>query len=283
MLKALADPCVGRWLTVKPVLTWINGLSGAWEVDNSFTSPPLELILRDQVFTETEELSDYVRKAFQNGVTVGRIHCDILALDPRTGKPEIGYTFASPLHAHYTESMLELYARRSYKNRDYIQEPTVYDFVVNVLKRFSIRRMQRTPRYGYGMVRRSDLPKPQIQDEFSRCCYVHSHGQVRNYAILGTQEGRVDFFIPSKRWAIELLRDGDDVQKHYSFFSTQGCYEWLTQEEISDYIVLDCRYEGENDVQLSRSYPGEQSHLECGEITNTVHRSPLFLPRYFSI
>ncbi|KAJ2926641.1 hypothetical protein H1R20_g10452, partial [Candolleomyces eurysporus] len=133
------------------------------------------------------------------------------------------------------------------KYTDTIQEFNIFDFVLNVFKEFSPRSMQRSPRYGYGMVRQSDEPKAQIHDEFYRCCHIHAHGIVQNYSRLGTQGGRVDFFIPGKWWAIELLREGDDVEEHYSrFIEDEGLDEWPIHADVSRFILLDCRYEDED-------------------------------------
>lgn len=56
----------------------------------------------------------------------------------------------------------------------------------------------------------------------------------------GTGKGRVDFYIPSRRWDVELLRDGDRLDQHHGRFSDSGSYG--TTLALEDYIVLDCRY-----------------------------------------
>jgi hypothetical protein len=52
-------------------------------------------------------------------------------------------------------------------------------------------------------------------------------------------KGRVDFYIPSKQWGVEILREGDRLAHHSGRFSRSGSYE--TTLPLSDYIILDCR------------------------------------------
>ncbi|BCR92831.1 ATP-binding protein [Aspergillus chevalieri] len=88
-------------------------------------------------------------------------------------------------------------------------------------------------------------PRPveaQYQDEFHRG-FVHLAG-------LGvpissewsrTKDGRVDFYIPEKKWAIELLRDHNRVDEHISRFKEGGKYHpWLKENMIKDWIIIDC-------------------------------------------
>ncbi|KAJ2926640.1 hypothetical protein H1R20_g10453, partial [Candolleomyces eurysporus] len=224
------------------------GLPHEWDFTNRSKANLLERALRDQVFTETGDFDEEEREVLQELINMGRIHCDILELDAESGKAKVGYTFASPLHALYNEAVLVLYHRtRDFKYTSMPQELKIYDFVINIFKNFSARSMQRSPRYGYGMVRQSDEPKAQIHDEFYRCCHIHAHGTVRNYSRLGTQGGRVDFLIPGKWWGIELLREGDDLEKHYSrFIEDEGLHEWPIHADSSHFILLDCRYEDED-------------------------------------
>jgi len=54
--------------------------------------------------------------------------------------------------------------------------------------------------------------------------------------------GRIDFYIASKKWGIEITWDGNRLQQHSDRFGTSGAYgQWLASGEMSDYILLDCR------------------------------------------
>ncbi|KAL4755534.1 hypothetical protein BDW72DRAFT_189285 [Aspergillus terricola var. indicus] len=82
----------------------------------------------------------------------------------------------------------------------------------------------------------------QYQDEFYR-----SFNQVagRGVPIFSewsrTGDGRVDFYIPEKQWAIELLRDHDRVDEHIFRFKEGGKYHsWLEENMVDDWIIIDC-------------------------------------------
>jgi hypothetical protein len=36
--------------------------------------------------------------------------------------------------------------------------------------------------------------------------------------------GRVDFYLPFKKWGVELLRNGDKYEEHCGRFSQEGAY-----------------------------------------------------------
>lgn len=71
------------------------------------------------------------------------------------------------------------------------------------------------------------LPEAQYQDEFYRCCYTYSYSKssLVSFAEFGMAKGRVDFYIPAKKWGVELLRDGNQLAQHSRRFSSQtGAY-----------------------------------------------------------
>ena len=88
-------------------------------------------------------------------------------------------------------------------------------------------------------------PKPveaQYQSEFYRG-FVHTAGQGVPISSewSRTKDGRVDFYIPEKKWAIELLRDHGEVDEHISRFKVGGKYHpWLEEKMIEDWIIIDC-------------------------------------------
>ena len=82
----------------------------------------------------------------------------------------------------------------------------------------------------------------QYQDEFYRS-FNHLAG--RGVPICSewsrTSDGRVDFYIPEKKWAIELLRDHARVNEHISRFKEGGrYYPWLKENMVEDWIIIDC-------------------------------------------
>ncbi len=55
----------------------------------------------------------------------------------------------------------------------------------------------------------------------------------------GSAKGRVDFFVDSKKWAIEVLRNGDRIEEHLARFAPEGRY--CKMLDAADYIFLDFR------------------------------------------
>jgi len=54
--------------------------------------------------------------------------------------------------------------------------------------------------------------------------------------------GRIDFYIASMKWGIELTRDGKKLQQHRYRFGETGAYgRLIASGEMSDYILLDGR------------------------------------------
>ena len=81
-------------------------------------------------------------------------------------------------------------------------------------------------------------PEAQYQDEFYRSCHICLEGSLVTFPEFGTAKGWVDFYIPSKKWGVELLCDSDQLAQHSGRFSALGSY--TTQLELLDYIILDC-------------------------------------------
>jgi len=50
--------------------------------------------------------------------------------------------------------------------------------------------------------------------------------------------GRVDFFIRERRWAIECIRDGNQVEEHLERFKMGGTYWGLV---MHDRVIIDFR------------------------------------------
>jgi len=150
-----------------------------------------------------------------------------------SGNPEIaGYFFASKLHRLFVEWKL------SDENPAIpIEAPSLLEFVIQIIKRFSPLKLLH-PRM-VGLYYFQSLPEAQYQDEFYRCCYDLTKGSLATLSEFGTADGRVDFYIPSKKWAVELLRDGQRFEQHNNRFSSTGQYGKTL--DIDDYIVLDFR------------------------------------------
>ncbi|EYE94524.1 crinkler effector domain-containing protein [Aspergillus ruber CBS 135680] len=112
-----------------------------------------------------------------------------------------------------------------------------------ILSKFSIMNLRHSVE-GKKMSTASQ-PRPmeaQYQAEFYRG-FVHTAG--RGVPISTewsrTKDGRVGFYIPEKKWAIELLRDHIEVNEHISRFKDGGKYHaWLKEKMVKDWIIINC-------------------------------------------
>ncbi|PVF96575.1 hypothetical protein CPB86DRAFT_708701, partial [Serendipita vermifera] len=89
-------------------------------------------------------------------------------------------------------------------------------------------------------------PEAQYQEEYYRCVHEITDGNVvispEYAAAAGTRPGRIDFSIPTKKWGIELTRDGSKLKEHASRFADDGAYgQWLQTSDMLDYVLLDFR------------------------------------------
>jgi len=139
------------------------------------------------------------------------------------------FTFASQLHHLFVEWKLQ-----DFVPPKPIESNSILHFALEVIARFSPDLLSAERRIGAGCIQR--LPEVQYQDEFYRCC----HESLITLPEYGTMQGRVDFYIPSKEWGVELLRDGNQLGEYWSRFSSEsGSYG--TTISLSDFIILDCR------------------------------------------
>ena len=115
----------------------------------------------------------------------------------------------------------------------------ILDFVINVICKFSPQMLMTTQRVSSaGYVQHP--PEAQYQDEFYHSCHTHSNSSLVTFPEFGTAKGRVDFYIPAKKWGVELLRDSNRLVQHSRRFSLEtGSYG--TTLPLTDYIILDCR------------------------------------------
>jgi hypothetical protein len=114
---------------------------------------------------------------------------------------------------------------------------SILQLALEVIAGFSPRLLSDERRIGPGCIQRP--LEAQYQDEFYRVCYAYSNGSLVTLPEHCTTKGRVDLYIPSKEWGLELLRDGNQLEEHSGRFS--GSVSYGTTLSASDYIILDCR------------------------------------------
>ena len=202
-----------------------RGLPLARELQNSSVARIFEVVLYSGVITDTDLTCDDERAALQQCFHNGWLHADNLA-------GGVGYCFPSPLHHWYME--WKLWGKLS--TAIPISATNILDFVVAVIRLFSPQYLA-TRRIGPGFIQH--LPEAQYQDEFYRCCHSYSKGCLITLPEYGTRRGWIDFYVPSKQWGVELLRNGNMLEEHASRLLSTGSYG--TTLKLADYIVLDCR------------------------------------------
>ena len=87
----------------------------------------------------------------------------------------------------------------------------------------------------------------------------------------GTQQsGWVDLAIPSEKWIVECVRDGDKLKEHIEHFQVTGKYrQWISNQEVQEFILLDFR----------RSIPKKQRGMHFLYLLS-LHPPPSFLTAY---
>lgn len=117
------------------------------------------------------------------------------------------------------------------------------ELCVDVLKEFSAATLRHT---AAGKILTSAAQSKPLeaayQDEYYRCFNVIAGRGVPICSEWSrTKDGRVDFWIPEKKWAVELLREEDRVLEHISRFQEGGRYHsWITDGMITDWIIINC-------------------------------------------
>ena len=153
---------------------------------------------------------------------------------PNPSRATNEYVFASPLHGRYVDWML------MGEPKGELKEQSLTDFATAVIRKISPLALAKTHQVGSFI---QSVPEAQFQDEFYRACTSHTKNCVVSFPEFGTKHGQIDFFIPSKKWGIELLRNGDRLFPHIKRF-TEGEYgKWIRDGVMTDYIVLDFRPE----------------------------------------
>ncbi|RAH74743.1 uncharacterized protein BO66DRAFT_407533 [Aspergillus aculeatinus CBS 121060] len=120
---------------------------------------------------------------------------------------------------------------------------TLQTLCCEVLGRFSVMSLRRASK-GKKMSSASTYRavEAQYQDEFYKA-FRSVAGQAVPICSewSRTQDGRVDFYIPEKKWAIEVLRDHRKIDEHVSRFREGGAYYgWIEDGTIQEWIVIDC-------------------------------------------
>jgi len=147
------------------------------------------------------------------------------------------YDFPSPLHR-------QIWSYKLVPSEQYKYVGNILALIQETVAKFRPNRLSRSDRRAETDER--DTPEAQYSHEWYRSLHGVTGGNVvisPEYATApGKRRGRVDFYIPSMKWGIELLRDGSKLREHSDRFLT-GAYSALVKSgDIVDYALLDFRH-----------------------------------------
>ena len=196
-----------------------------------------EAVLCAGVVKEDEFIDAGTKDAISQCFRGGWLHTDKI-----NGPNGFGYCFPSRLHHWYVEWKLWGITPRTPFNTT---KPI--DFAVTVIRMFSPLVLATGRQIGPGFIQRP--PEAQYQDEFYRCCHRYSKGSLVTFLEYRNKSGQIDCYVPSKKWGIELLRDGKQLSQYSIRFSSAGAYGGTLS--LSDYIILDFR-----DSTPQKKHPG---------------------------
>jgi hypothetical protein len=152
------------------------------------------------------------------------------------------YDFPSPLHRQIWSWILKPSNGYNYTGNMFsLIKATIAGFRPNQLSRRD-RRAETDER---------NPPEAQYSHEWYRSLHEVMDGNVvvsPEYATApGKRLGRVDFYIPSMKWGLEIIRDGSKLREHSDRFIT-GAYSTLMRSgDIVDYALLDFRHDISNE------------------------------------
>jgi hypothetical protein len=246
-----------HWNTMEKLLRLLHTASGGFgrglpESTSSFSSPIYLDLLRELANEGYFSVVDLDR-AWDMPIGKDRERAEEARRMKKTGlvyvSSPMGYQdsnepvimeVASPLHRSWFSSHLQ--CKKTLP-------PTVTDLdttwkqVLSYFSAAALRNPIRTP-----VTRRNaSVVEAQYQQEFYRALYSLTGGACTVSPEYGGQAssetgGRIDFFIESKGWGIELLRDGDRIAGHEKRFRKGGAYHpWLTAGTMKKYVILDFR------------------------------------------
>lgn len=141
-----------------------------------------------------------------------------------------------------------------------IEAMSLQDFIFTAVESFSRMALLSAERHPNAHGQPS-IPEGLYRNELYRAAYEVTGGRgIWLSPEFGTErlsmktEG-VDFFVAkSKGWAIEVLREGDQISEHLKRFEPSGAYySWILQGVIEKYIVVDFH---PNDQHPKHDIPG---------------------------
>ncbi|KIM75050.1 hypothetical protein PILCRDRAFT_13870 [Piloderma croceum F 1598] len=119
-----------------------------------------------------------------------------------------------------------------------ISENSIIDFVIAVICKFIPLNLFAQRMFG---TTTQSTPEAQFQDEFYRACINHTKNCVVTFPEFGNKRSLIDFLVPTKKWGIELLCNGNRLNAHAARFTTGEYGQWISDKKINDYVIVDFR------------------------------------------
>jgi hypothetical protein len=236
-------------------LTTSSAFSRGLPATGNLQQPSLAQVFRDVLLTGSivvDEAFDQPSKKSPLRICFesGWLHNEITnPLNPT----RVTYTFASPLHERYVQCML-----LGNLEEGIISESCIKDFVIAIIHKFILLNLSASRMFG---TTTQSIPEAQFQDEFYCASMSHTKGCVLSFPEFGNKHGRIDFFIPLKKWGIELLRNGNRINAHGARFTTGEYGRWIRDQKMNDYCIVDFRtsrprsgHEGEHSFKAVGSF-----------------------------
>jgi hypothetical protein len=209
--------------------------------DSTEYTPEITELFRKLLLTGSLDHGDYDMDIIYHCNRRGWLYAEAI---PGPGS-SFRYSFSSPLHA----SCISWKITPTNKPPEF---PSVLDLSIAAIKKFKrsqlffpIRRIGPSPAPLH--VVSPAPPEAQYPDEFYRALIAVNKGNTPISPEFASAQGakvvgRIDFMIPSVRWGIEIIRDGDRLREHNSRFQEGGAYHpWVQAGDMADYILLDFR------------------------------------------
>jgi len=139
------------------------------------------------------------------------------------------YSFPSLLHHRAVERLL-------FPSADDSIQCELKELCFAALEKFSPTSLQSHARK-INRIPGATRPEAQYAYELYRCLYVITGGKcIIHTEYSYTVEGRIDFFIKSRQWGIECIKDSDRMSNHENRFQGKGAYgSWGI---VCDYVIL---------------------------------------------
>ncbi|KAF8638655.1 hypothetical protein AX17_002036 [Amanita inopinata Kibby_2008] len=150
------------------------------------------------------------------------------------------YLFASPLHAACISFKID-------PTDELPKFDSPFELSVATIGKFKPSQLHIPIRRAGPITTVQRPPEAQYQDEFYRAAFLVTRGNVRITPEFASWPGakvagRIDFFIPSIKWGIEITRDGSELLQHDRRFRSGGAYHaWIKDGHMAAYILLDFR------------------------------------------